>query len=295
MSVHISAAAPISPSSLPRPKSSTRMNWGVALGAILAAGAMAAAANLTHDRLFHPKVALATGADTPAADPKLTHDLTTTVVLPEGKFAKAGIKVEPVQTIQMPREVAVTGRIEADPNRRVDIRPRASGVVRTVPALPGTKVKKGDTLVVLDSPDVGSARLKVREKQRELATVRVEAGWKAEIAANVRGMIDQFRKGLEARDLMKQFAGKTLGVSRGTLVAAFTELEIAAHEQEKQTDLSASRSRRMTGSRGRWSATPRRWSSTPPSGSGFWAWPRTSANSSPIPNGPRRCRRARRT
>jgi membrane fusion protein, heavy metal efflux system len=242
MSVHVPAAqTPLKP--LSRMKSSSSLPW--ALGAILAAGAVAAAANLTHDRLFHPKGQSADetnskdGAPAAAAgdDRKPTHDLTTTVVLPEGKFKQADIKVELVRTVEMPKEVAVTGKIEADPNRRVDIRPRALGVVRTVPVLPGTKVKKGDTLVVLDSPDVGSARLKVREKQRELATVRVEAAWKAEIAANTRAMIEQIRKGVELPPLIKQFADKSLGTAKGTLIAAFAEFEIASHEQEKQLEL----------------------------------------------------------
>ena len=230
-----------------RAKSSSKPNWGWALGAIVLVGAAGAAANLTHDRLFHGTAGPADGAKQvppAAADKKPAHDPTTTVVLPEGKFRSADIRVEPVQSIDMPKEVAVTGRIEADPNRRVDIRPRASGVVRTRPVSAGTKVKKGDALVVLDSPDVGSARLLVRERQRALATVRVEATWKAEIAANSRAMIEELRKGVEAQALTRQFANKPLGSARGTLLQAFAELEIAAHEQEKQAEL---RTQKITG------------------------------------------------
>ena len=229
-----------------RLKSAPKLARGWVLGVIVLSGAVATAANLTHDRLFHGPsapadearkdgVARAAGVD----DKKPAHDPTTTVVLPEGKFQQADIRVEPVKSVDMPKEVVVTGKIEADPNRRVDIRSRAPGVVRTVPVLPGTKAKKGDTLVVLDSPDVGSARLLVRERQRALATVRVEAAWKAEIAANVQAMIDQFRKGVDAQGLIKQFANRSLGASRGTLISAFADLEIAAHEEEKQSVLKA--------------------------------------------------------
>ncbi len=49
----------------------------------------------------------------------------------------------------------------------------------------GQKVKRGDPLVTLDSPEIGTARLNLRAKQRELSTARFEAGWKSEIAANV--------------------------------------------------------------------------------------------------------------
>ncbi len=222
-------------------KATTRSHWGWALGLALGAGAVGAAANLTHDRLFHREgvaSAAEAGKSEPAADPKKPdHDPTTTVVMPEGKFQSAGIRVEPVRSVDMPKEVAVTGRIEADPNRRVDVRPRASGVVRTVPVQPGTRVKQGDALVVLDSPDVGSARLLVRERQRALATVRVEAAWKAEIAANTEAMIEQLRKGTSAQDLARQFASKRLGTTRGTLLSAYADLEIASHEAEKMANL----------------------------------------------------------
>lgn len=223
-------------------KSPSKSTWTWILGAAAAAAVVAAIAIFAYERFFHhdtgtakPKGSAAAAAD----DSKPKHDPTTTVVLPEGKFKQAEIRCEPVRDVEMPREVGVTGRIEADPNRRVDIRPKAAGVVRTVPIQPGTKVKKGEALVVLDSPDVGSARLLVRERQRALATIRVEAAWKADIAANTRSMIEALRKGVGAEALMKQFAGKTLGASQGTLGTALTELEIAAHEQEKQTKLRA--------------------------------------------------------
>jgi multidrug efflux pump subunit AcrA (membrane-fusion protein) len=220
-----------------------KWRWGWILGGILATSAVVTAANMTHDRIFHKgeTASHAAKADPKADDAKSepTHDLKTTVVLPKGKFDTAEIRVEPVQTIEMPKEVSVTGKIEADPNRRVDVRPKASGVVRTIPVLPGTKVKKGDTLVVLDSPEVGSARLLVRERQRALATIRIEAAWKAEIARNTKAMIEQLRKGVEARELAKPFTNKALGAARGTLISAYAELEIAAHEQEKQTELKA--------------------------------------------------------
>jgi cobalt-zinc-cadmium efflux system membrane fusion protein len=228
--------APTIPS-VPRAISTLHWRWGWMLVVLGSTSAVVTAANLTHDRLFHKTGLVEQAKANVKPDDKPRHDLKTTVVMPEGKFQKAGILVEAVQTIEMPKEVSVSGKIEADPNRRVDIRPKASGVVRTVPVLPGTKVKKGDTLVVLDSPEVGSARLLVRERQRALATIRIEANWKAEIALNTRSMIEQLRKGIEARNLAKTYEKKEMGNARATLLLAFTELEIAAHEQEKQSEL----------------------------------------------------------
>ena len=213
-----------------------------AVGIGLVAALSVAAATLAHDRLFHSsgtETAVATTEADPVATASEPADLDpmTTVVLAEGKFVSAQIKLGAAMVEKVAREVAVAGRIEADPNRRIEIRPKASGVVRTLPIQPGTKVRAGDVLVILDSAEVATARLGVRERQRALNTARAEADWKATVAANTETMIARLHKGASARDLTQEFADKLVGTSRGTLVAAWADLEMATHELDKQSNL----------------------------------------------------------
>ena len=185
--------------------------------------------------------------------------LPTTVTLPEGKFKTAGNRdYEPANVVAMPTELGVPGRIDANQDRQVQVRPRASGVVREVKAALGQNVKKGQTLAVLDSPDVGTARLNLRAKQRELATSRTEADWKKEVSANVAELIAVLRKKLDEQhqaksgvgshspsaalekesELMeKQYADRKLGTFRATLMSAAVDFDIAAHEEEKTSGL----------------------------------------------------------
>ena len=209
-----------------------------AIGIGLAACVSITAATWAHDRLFHRGSAAEVPAPAPDAGRKPAgFDPATTVILAEGKFAVAGIRLGVARAEQVAREVAVAGRIEADPNRRIEVRSRAPGVVRTLPAQPGSMVKAGDVLVRLDSSEVGSARLLVRERQRALATARAEASWKSQVAANAEAMIVQLKHGASARELTREFADKLVGTARGTLVAAWAELEIATHEADKQASL----------------------------------------------------------
>ena len=144
---------------------------------------------------------------------------------------------------------------------------------RSMPLL-GQKVKKGDVLVVLDSPDVGTARLNLHNRQRELVTVRTEAAWKNEIAANVARLIPELRaddtRGARAdrrgpRDARRQEAprrarsrggreevrGAREEVRRpaprgqpGDLLEAYANFEIAHHEAEKTSGLYRQKHRR---------------------------------------------------
>jgi len=176
---------------------------------------------------------------TPAAGSRETAPANppTTVVLSAAKLKAAKLTTAQARYDQLSTELAVPGRIEVNADRRIEIRPRAAGVVREVHALLGQNVKRGDPLVTLDSPDVGTARLNLRAKQRELNTARIEADWKSEVAATVVLLIPEIRNGTDPAAIEKEFADKPLGSYRGSLLQAYAEYDIAAHEEEKTAGL----------------------------------------------------------
>jgi multidrug efflux pump subunit AcrA (membrane-fusion protein) len=216
------------------------------------------AVGLLSGRLFHgSEVMAASGPDKPA-DAKGPPN---TVTMPEGKLKAAGITIAEAREEALPVEVAVTGTIEPDPYKRVDVRSRAVGVVRAIKVLPSQKVKAGDVLAILDSADVGKARLHVRTSQNDLALARRELDWRATIAANVEQLIPVLDRNIAeklheehhtlrgpqalaemARDsitaeIERQFGNKPLGTRRAELISSYAELTLAAHEAAKQRQL----------------------------------------------------------
>jgi len=131
---------------------------------------------------------------TPAPTGKAAAPASTSVTLSESKYQQAKIATEPARIERLSTEVGVVGQIRENADQQVEVRPWASGIIREVHARLGQKVKKGDLLVILDSPEVGKARLDLRARQRELATARYEARWKNEIADNVKALIPALEK-----------------------------------------------------------------------------------------------------
>ena len=99
------------------------------------------------------------------------------MTLSPSKLKEAKIATEPARLERLTTEVPVVGVIQVNSDRQVEVRPRAAGVVREVHALMDQNVKRGDPLVTLDSPEIGTARLNLRARQRELATAQFEAAW----------------------------------------------------------------------------------------------------------------------
>jgi multidrug efflux pump subunit AcrA (membrane-fusion protein) len=243
-----------------------RRTWKTALAwGGLALVAFLIAVNLLHDSLFHGRALKASSPPeaaeaAAAASAPAGGEPATTVTLPEGKWKVAAITTAPAERTRVAAEVGVTGRIEANTDRQVEVRPRANGIIRTVHATLGQKVGRGDRLVVLDSPDVGTARLNLHNRQRELVTARTEAAWKNEVAANVARLIPELRaltaeepgKSAAGRHIdehnraaietkyatiEKKYADRPLGASRGVLLEAYANFEIAHHESEKTSGL----------------------------------------------------------
>jgi membrane fusion protein, heavy metal efflux system len=228
--------------------------------------------HVAYDVIAHAH-SLTSGKSQPAtelmADSKPTASRST-VSLPRSKLEEAKIEIEPARIDRIATGVAVVGMIQANSDRQVEVRPRAAGVVREVHVVLEQKVKRGDPLVTLDSPEIGTARLNLRARQRELSTARFEAAWRSEIAANVALLIPELRKGInqrrsesaddeehvdthqrepitqpattlrnrtDARLIERQFADKQLGTYRGTLLQAYAEFDIASHEEQKTAHL----------------------------------------------------------
>ena len=187
--------------------------------------------------LFYRPRGAAPSAGDPRETPAPAGGLPGSVTLAEGKLKAADLANDRAELLAMPSELGVPGRIDANLDREVQLHPRAPGVVREAKAALGQRVKKGDLLAVLDCPDVGTARLLLRAKQSELATVRVEAAWKKQVAENVDALVAELRKGVEYAEIDRRFSERALGNFYGTLMTAYAKYDMASHDEEKTTGL----------------------------------------------------------
>ena len=230
------------------------------------------AGHLAYDLLGPSRLHAASRGQEPAPEPKSDAEpkgteqaKPSTIALSESKFNQAKITTEPARMEGIATEVGVVGMIEANADRKVEVRPRAAGIVRRGPCGARPEGEARRFLVILDSPEIGTARLNLRQSSASWSTARYEANWKSEIAANVGLLIPELRKGInttrgaedvsddhprramptheerpqeiDAGAIEKRFADKQLGAYRGTLLQALAEFDIAAHEEEKTASL----------------------------------------------------------
>src|SRR5689334_2375736 len=77
------------------------------------------------------------------AEPKATAPASTSVTLSASKYQQAKIATEPARIERLATEVGVVGMVQANADSQVEVRPRATGIVREVYARLGQRVKHG--------------------------------------------------------------------------------------------------------------------------------------------------------
>lgn len=105
--------------------------------------------------------------DAPAENPSDEHaheEHALTVELTQDQYRMAGIELGAVEMKNLSSVLKVNGMLDAPPQNVVSVSPRIGGYVRSTPLLQGLRVRKGQTLAVLEHEDV------IRLKQDFLET-----------------------------------------------------------------------------------------------------------------------------
>src|SRR5690349_12427795 len=112
--------------------------------------------------------ALAQGPAKPDSGPLLIREGDRTIV-PEGSPLRSKLTIEPVAEQEIRRTLVLPAVVEADPSRLVKVLPPLGGRITQLKVQLGERVKEGQPLAVLDSPDLGTAYA-----DHERATVLLE-------------------------------------------------------------------------------------------------------------------------
>ncbi len=98
------------------------------------------------------------------------------VVKLQPSLAKALVETTLVQDVERTKTLRLTGQVQLDKTRVVDVMPTGGGQVKLVEKLLGQDVAKGDVLAVIHSADLGQAKAQFLEVQArlELATSTFE-------------------------------------------------------------------------------------------------------------------------
>ena len=158
------------------------------------------------------------------------------VSLTAAQMKKLGIVLSKASAGKLDKEIRLPGEIAIDADHAAHIVPRAAGVVRKVLARVGDTVKAGDTLAILDSAELGSAKILYLTKMNELNCCAMELTRAEAIDANTGKLLQMLDKSPDLDSLM-EIKFTDMGSGHSTLISAYAELVFTKAEYQREKKL----------------------------------------------------------
>ena len=152
------------------------------------------------------------------------------------QLAKAGVRVEALGGGVISTQLTLPAEVGLNLDRVLHITPRAGGIVTEVRAMLGHEVQSGELMAVIESPELGEAKIEYLQavQGEEIARSRLEQ--EEIVSQNTSTLLEALTKHPEPEALSAIGAGLRIGESKGRLLSAYAALRAAeanlAREQE---------------------------------------------------------------
>lgn len=147
--------------------------------------------------------------------------------------AAANIRTATVEAVESQETITVTGKLAVDDDRLAHVYSQVEGVLREAPVKLGQDVKAGQTLAMVDSKEVGQAKLDLARNQLNLGFARTNHQWAETIHTNTQALIKALASNPPVSDLEKQFRDQPMGDNRQLLVAGYAKYEQTKADYER--------------------------------------------------------------
>lgn len=133
--------------------------------------------------------------------------------------------------------LAVLGEVKLDETRVVHVVPRVSGIATRVPRQVGDRVEEGDLLAVLESPELGEAKIAYVSALLADELARLELDRQATIATNTARTLAVLAKGRDLGEVRRKLRGLEVGEDKGKLLEAYSRLAFARQNLSREKQL----------------------------------------------------------
>jgi membrane fusion protein, heavy metal efflux system len=151
---------------------------------------------------------------------------------------RMGIKVAPVEKQKLPVEIVATGQLDLLPNQKVEVTSPIKGKILQLLVQPGTRVKAGQPLATMTSPELGDLRVAAQEKKSEATASLQQAQAELKLAQENYRKVEQLVKA-DREQALSQLAVAQSRLSREQqLVKNGSLVQVAKTSYQRQQQIS---------------------------------------------------------
>ncbi len=161
------------------------------------------------------------------------------VALSVAAMAEAAIEVGRPGPGRIEIAVEFPGEVVVDPDRIAHISPRVAGSALVVYAALGARVEAGEVLAVIESPELGAARIEFLDAARGLEVAKADHERQRTISGNTRRLLDLLATGPTPERARDETADAVIGEDKSRLLTAYANLDLARRTRDREEELFA--------------------------------------------------------
>ena len=165
--------------------------------------------------------------DSMISEHQATEPAFTAIRLSNAKRTAAEIKTTKASRQSMTITRTLPGRFVYDDTKHVALRAPTDGVIESVSVKPGDEVLAGQSIAVLRSPSIGTARSEILAAQAALELATTERDWQVAIFEGVKNLAASVRAGEPLEEIEKQYGTATLGKYRSQILTNYSKALLA--------------------------------------------------------------------
>jgi cobalt-zinc-cadmium efflux system membrane fusion protein len=159
------------------------------------------------------------------------------VTLTPEQLERAGVRIAPLAGGTIATHLTLPAEVGLNQDRVVHVTPRVSGVAFEVHGLLGHDVSPGDLLAVLESPELGEAKLNYLERVQAASLAESAFDLERTISASTGELLDLLREDPSLDDVRDEAARLRAGENKGRLLSAYAKMRAAESNYAREREL----------------------------------------------------------
>ncbi len=159
------------------------------------------------------------------------------VILTPEAVAEAGLETGTPGPARIEIALELPGEVVADPDRVAHITPKAAGAAREVRAVLGSRVKAGEVLAVIESPELGEAKIEYLEALRARDLASFDHDRQSTVSENTETLLGVLAGEPTPETAREETSRLVIGEDKGRLLTAYSNLQLAKRTRDREEDL----------------------------------------------------------
>lgn len=159
------------------------------------------------------------------------------VHLTPAQMQAGGITLQVAQKGLVRDSIQLLGEIKVDQTRLVRVVPRVSGIATRIPRQVGDRVEAGEVLAVLESPELGQAKIELVSAALTFRLAQHELEHHRTIYTNTKKMLEVLEPRPSLQVVREKLAGLYIGADKGKVLEPYSQLTFAQARLDRERDL----------------------------------------------------------